>query len=194
MIVGITGGTGCGKTTALQAFADLGGKVIDCDVLYHHLLKTDKEMLIAIDDRFPGVVTNGVLDTKALGRIVFANPDDLADLNRITHDFVLQAVKAEIEETAGHMAIDAIGLLESGLSDLCDVTVAVTAPENARLQRIMARDNIPEDYARKRIAAQKSNDHFRTNCEHILENSGTKDEFYTKCLAFFKDLGIMKTV
>ena len=194
MIVGITGGTGCGKTTALQAFADLGGKVIDCDALYHQLLKTDKEMLIAIHDRFPGVVTNGVLDTKALGRIVFANPDDLADLNRITHDFVLQAVKAEIAETAGHMAIDAIGLLESGLSDLCDVTVAVTAPENARLQRIMARDNIPEDYARKRIAAQKPDDHFRTNCDHILENSGTKDEFYTKCLAFFRDLGIMKTV
>lgn len=194
MIVGITGGTGCGKTTALQVLADLGGKVIDCDALYHHLLKTDKEMLLAIDDRFPGVVVSGILDTKALGRIVFANPDDLADLNRITHDFVLRAVKKEIAKNTGHMAIDAIGLLESGLSDLCDVTVAVTAPENTRLQRIMARDNIPEEYARKRIAAQKPDDYFRANCDHILENNGSKDDFYTKCLAFFKGLGIMKSV
>ncbi len=192
MIVGITGGTGCGKTTALQAFADLGGTVIDCDALYHHLLKTDKDMLRAIDTRFPGVVTDGVLDTKALGRIVFANPNDLADLNRITHKFVLRTVKTEISETAGHIAIDAIALLESGLSDLCDVTVAVTAPEEIRIRRIMARDGISEEYAKQRITAQKPETFFRENCDHILENNSTKGDFYAKCLAFLAGLGIMK--
>lgn len=194
MIVGITGGTGCGKTTALKAFKNLGGVVIDCDALYHQLLETDKKLLCAIDKRFPGVVTEGILDTKALGRIVFANSNDLKDLNRITHTFVLQAVKKQIADTKGHIAIDAIALLESGLGDLCDVTVAVTAPASMRLQRIMLRDNIPEEYARNRIAAQKNDAFFRENCDHILENNGSQDKFYAKCLAFFKGLGIMKPV
>lgn len=193
MIVGITGGTGCGKTTALEAFASLGGHIIDCDGLYHQLLNTDRDMLSAIDARFPGVVVSGALDRKALGRIVFTDPTALADLNRITHAFVLQAVKAQLLENTGHIAIDAIGLLESGLGDLCDVTVAITAPEAVRIQRITARDHISEEYARKRIAAQKDESFFRENCDHILENNGTKQDFYAKCLAFFKDLGIMKT-
>ena len=193
MIVGITGGTGCGKTTALNAFADLGGYIIDCDALYHHLLSTDQKMLSAINARFPGVVTEGCLDRKALGNIVFADSDALNDLNRITHAFIIDAIKAQLSSHKGHIAIDAIALLESGLGKLCDVTVAITAPEADRIQRIVARDGISPDYAKKRIAAQKDQDYFRENCDHILENQGTKEDFYAKCLAFFTGLGIMKT-
>ena len=71
MIIGITGGTGCGKTTALQAVQALGGMVLDCDAIYHNLLETDKSLLAAIESRFPGTVENGALDRKALGNIVF---------------------------------------------------------------------------------------------------------------------------
>ena len=73
MIVGITGGTGCGKTTALQAFSQLGGVVLDCDAIYHGLLQTDAKMLCAIEGRFPGTVTENSLDRKKLGSIVFAD-------------------------------------------------------------------------------------------------------------------------
>lgn len=194
MIVGITGGTGCGKTTALKAFEKLGGTVIDCDELYHHLLKTDNQLLQAIDSQFPGVIQCGVLDTKTLGNIVFADSEKLNILNDITHRFVLRAVKEQLHNTDEHFAIDAIALLESGLGDLCDVTVAVTAPASMRLQRIMLRDHITEEYARNRIAAQKNDAFFREKCDHILENNGSQDEFYAKCLAFFKGLGIMKPV
>lgn len=194
MIVGITGGTGCGKTTALNAFSDLGGKVIDCDALYHQLLKTDGNLLNAIHRQFPGVVANGTLDAKKLGGIVFADADALNTLNSIAHRFVVDAVKKQIENATCPVAIDAIALLESGLGKLCQVTVAITAPTDIRLARIMERDHIPEDYARQRIAAQKPESYFRENCNHILENNGTKSEFYAKCLAFFKGLGIMKEI
>ena len=85
MILGITGGTGCGKTTLLNLIADHGGLILDCDAIYHELLISDKEMLAAIEHRFPGVVENGALNRKKLGGIVFADENALQDLNRITH-------------------------------------------------------------------------------------------------------------
>ena len=71
MILGITGGSGCGKTTALQAAGDLGGLILDCDAVYHRLLACSPALLDAISSRFPGVVSDGRLDRKKLGRIVF---------------------------------------------------------------------------------------------------------------------------
>lgn len=192
MIIGITGGTGCGKTTALQAFGELGGVVLDCDVIYHQLLQTDKAMLAAIESRFPGTVRGGELDRKKLGSIVFADKEALRELNAITHSAVKQAVLCRIAQEKQPVAIDAIGLFEGGLAELCDTTVAVTAPEESRISRLMARDGIPEEYARARISAQRSQTEFAALCDHCLCNDGTKEEFRQKCLAFFRALGIMK--
>ena len=192
MIIGITGGTGCGKTTLLNLIADQGGLILDCDAIYHELLISNKEMLAAIDQRFPGVVEKGALNRKKLGTIVFADENALQDLNRITHSAVKSEVLRRLEQAPKLAAIDAIGLFEGGLADLCDVTVAVTAPEEARVQRLMLRDNISEDYARSRIRAQHQEDWFREKCDHLLINNGELDAFATKCLAFLDTMGIMK--
>ena len=88
MIIGITGGTGCGKTTLLEAIKARGGLVLDCDAIYHRLLQTDKKMLAAIEARFPGTVQEGILQRKKLGAIVFADEQALLDLNRIPHSAV----------------------------------------------------------------------------------------------------------
>ena len=192
MIIGITGGTGCGKTTLLNCIRDMGGLVIDCDAVYHRLLRTDKAMLDSIENAFPGTVTDGTLDRKALGRIVFGDPEALLALNAITHTAVKAEVLRLLEAKPVLAAIDAIGLFEGGLAQLCDVTVAVTAPEDMRVQRLMAREGISEEYARKRIAAQKDNAHYASLCDHVLENNGTQAQFRDKCLAFFAGLDIMK--
>ena len=192
MIIGITGGTGCGKTTLLNCIRDCGGLVLDCDAVYHELLRTDTQMLAAIDARFPNTVENGTLNRKKLGTIVFADENALLDLNRITHTAVKAEVLRQLETAPDLVAIDAIGLFEGGLAELCDATVAVTAPENARIQRLMARDGISEEYARSRIGAQHDAQWFREKCDYTLENDGTIDTFLAKCLAFLDTLGIMK--
>ena len=191
MIFGITGGTGCGKTTALKAIESLGGVVLDCDAIYHELLKTDPSLLESINRRFPGVVENGELQRKKLGAIVFADPQALLDLNAITHAAVKAEVERRLETAPALAAIDAIELFDSGLASLCDATVAITAPLEDRVKRLMARDSISEDYARTRIAAQKDAAWFRAHCDAVLENNGEKDAFATKCVDFFRSYDII---
>ena len=191
MIIGITGGTGCGKTTALEVFGQAGGTILDCDEIYHRLLQTDPSLLAAIDARFPGTVTENGLDRKKLGNIVFSDEAALFDLNTITHSAVRQEVLRMIRSQQGHIAIDAIGLFEGKLAELCDVTVAVTAPEEVRVARLMEREGISQEYARARIAAQRPQAEFSALCDHTLANDGTAEEFREKCLAFFQYLGIL---
>ncbi len=191
MIIGITGGSGSGKTTLLNLLQNMGGLVLDCDAVYHTELETNPALLAAIGARFPGTVQDGALDRKALGAIVFADDAALADLNAITHAAVKQAVLHALAAAPALAAIDAIALFEGGLAALCDVTVAVTAPVEARVARLMAREGIPEDYARMRIAAQHDDAWFRANCDYTLENNGTKEAFEAKCVAFFKNIGIL---
>ena len=192
MIIGITGGTGCGKTTFLNVVRELGGLVLDCDAIYHELLTRDTALLDAIEARFPGVVENGQLQRKKLGAIVFQDAAALEDLNRITHGAVKAEVLRQLETAPALAAIDAIGLFESGLDELCKLTVAVTAPVEARIARLMVRDSITRDYAAARIQAQPSNEEFARRCDYCLENDGTAENFREKCIAFFARLGIMK--
>ena len=191
MILGITGGTGCGKTTLLQLIAAQGGMVLDCDTIYHQLLSTDDRLLSQIDVRFPGTVENGVLQRKKLGNLVFSDPSALEDLNKITHSAVVSQVRRSLKSKPSLAAIDAIALFESGLDQLCDITVAVTAPTEDRVQRLMARDGISQDYARRRIAAQREESWFRENCSYVLTNDGSPAQFRDKCLAFLQQLGII---
>ena len=165
MILGITGGTGGGKTTLLKVIEDKGGLILDCDAIYHQLLTRDQKLLNAIETRFPGTVENGILQRKKLGAIVFSDKNALLDLNKITHSAIKAEVLRRLAAKPKLAAIDAIGLFEGGLAELCHVTVAVTAPEEVRIQRLMKRDSITESYARSRIAAQHT-EHFHVR--HVL--------------------------
>ena len=188
MILGITGGTGCGKTTLLQEIEERGGLVLDCDAVYHELLTRDDALLNAINDRFPGVVVDKKLERKKLGAIVFADEQALMDLNAITHGAIKAEIVRRLSEKPTLAAIDAIALFEGGLAELADTTVAVCAPVEDRVQRLMLRDNISREYAVNRINAQKSESWFREMCGHTLYNDGTREEFEQKCAEFLDGL------
>lgn len=192
MIIGITGGTGCGKTTLLNLIGELGGLIIDCDDVYHRLLQTDKQLLQQIEQHFPGTVENGVLQRKKLGLIVFADENALQQLNQITHSAVKKEVLQLLASAPELAAIDAIGLFEGGLAELCQLTVAITAPEKDRIARLMQREGISAEYAQSRIAAQHSQAEFKAMCNYTLENDSTPEAFREKCLAFLGELGIIK--
>lgn len=192
MIIGITGGSGCGKTTALNVIRDMGGLVLDCDAIYHRLLQEDPSLLKDIETRFPGTVESGQLQRKKLGNIVFSDENALSDLNKITHTAVKSEVLRQLEGHSGLAAIDAIGLFEGGLAALCQMTVAICAPEEDRINRLMSREGISREYAQKRIAAQRSQEEFRNMCDYTLENGENMESFQAKCLAFFTEKCIIK--
>ena len=192
MIIGITGGTGCGKTTLLNLIQQQGGLILDCDAIYHELLRSDTSLLSAIEARFPGTVQAGILDRKKLGPIVFSDDQALLDLNAITHKAVKEKVIHILGINRELAAIDAIELFDGGLAEICDVTVAITAPEEDRIERLLARDGISYEHAALRIRAQKPESYFREKCDHVLENNGTQEDFHEKCLAFFRQFIIMK--
>lgn len=189
LIIGVTGGSGGGKTTLLREAEKRGALVLDCDEIYHALLRTSSQMLGEIDARFPGTVENGVLARRKLGKLVFDDPDALQELNTITHRYVDAEVKRRLREetTAPFAVIDAIGLLESGLDRLCTVTVAITAPEAVRISRLMAREGISEDYARARIHAQKPDSYYETHCTHTLYNNHSTREAFAEEAGRFLD-------
>ena len=191
-ILGITGGTGCGKTTALRTLEELGALIIDCDAVYHGLLIENKEMLAEIDSAFPGVVTGGVLDRKALGAVVFSNTEALARLNGITHSYVGREIDRLLESWAmsgGRLAaIDAIELFGGNLARRCKATFAVLADRDKRIERIMARDGITREYAALRVDAQKPDSYFEEKCDYILKNNSTEEEFREKCRSKFLEV------
>jgi dephospho-CoA kinase len=190
-IIGITGGSGGGKTSALRALQSLGALVIDCDRLYHELLEQNTEMIGEIAARFEGAVKDGTIDRKALGVIVFNDAGALAELNRITHKFVSIEVERRLKEWESKggtlAAVDAIALIESGLGGKCDVIVGVTAPVEIRIKRIMERDGLSEEYAKMRIAAQKPDSFIYDNCDYVLvSDCETVELFEEKCVDFFR--------
>ena len=194
-VIGITGPTGAGKTTALGEIEKLGGCVLDADAVYHQLLGHDPALQGELEARFgPLRDKAGQIDRKKLGNVVFRDPAALADLNAITHRFIgeeidrqLSAARAEGRSAA---AIDAIALIESGLGDRCDAVVGVIAPAELRVRRIMVREGIPEDYAWKRVNAQQGEEFFRAHCDYLLENTerDTPDAFMARALVLFSDL------
>lgn len=192
-VIGITGPTGAGKTTALHVLRELGAEVIDADAVYHALLRENGGLKSALVSAFGERILNGVgeVDRKALAREAY--PNRLSELNAVTHPFVVEEVDRRIaaaRQEGRSVAIDAIALIESGLAQRCDAVVAVLAPRELRLRRIMARDGIDEEYARRRVLAQQGDDFFRDNSDHTLENGvkDTEERFRERALELFREL------
>ena len=175
-IIGITGGSGCGKTTVLYELEKRGALIIDADAVYHEMLETDAPMLCELREAFPTAVRETGVDRAVLGGIVFSDPEALQRLNNITHSHIDREIRSRLRTWAMQggtfAALDAIELHSSGEAPLCDWTLAVTASEDTRIRRIMARDGIDRESALRRIRAQRPNEAFVQLCDVSLSNEG----------------------
>lgn len=193
-VIGITGPTGAGKTTLLQEVERLGGGVIDCDTVYHELLERDTTLQDSLEQTFgPLRDEAGAIDRKKLGAVVFRDPEKLETLNAIAWEAVVARTRALVEEYRAQgsalVAIDAIALLESPLRELCQLTVAVLAPTEVRVRRIMAREGISEAYAWSRVNAQKPDEYFIQNCDYTLYNDcSSAEEFSQRARKFLEEV------
>lgn len=191
-VIGITGGTGCGKTTALEALREMDALVLDCDAVYHELLESDREMLDELEKAFPQAFSNGKLDRKKLGEIVFSNSEKLSVLNTITHSCVKKAVEERLRGFAmagGRIAaIDAVELISARMDRRCRASVAVLAEPEIRIGRIMARDGISREAAEKRLSAQKPDSYYIRSCTYVLQNNADRERFLGDCRQLFKEI------
>ena len=187
LVIGLTGPTGAGKTSALRALQMLGGLVLDCDAIYHQMLRQDAALRRAITDAFGEVFDENGLDRQKLGTRVFGDPARLQQLNGIIFEYLPRELRRRIDASPAEIVgIDAINLIESGLDRICRRTVAITAPKDTRIRRIMARDGIPEEYARLRVEAQKTDDFYREHCTDVLVNTAASpEEFRDTAFAYF---------
>lgn len=176
LIIGLTGQTGAGKSTVSEILEKYGCYHIDADKVAHDILENDKEVQKKLKERFGEDITDksGKIDRKILATRAFADKDSTLALNAITHPAVNNEIQNIIlkqkEYGTKAVIIDAIALFESGEAKICDYTVAVIAPRDVRLERIIARDKISVSRANERINAQKDESFFTLNADYIINN------------------------
>ncbi len=175
-IIGITGLTGAGKGTVAQKLIAYGCYHIDADHVARDVMNNGENVKNQLKNRFGDDIIdeNGEILRPVLAQRAFADKDSTEALNAITHPAVTEKIKEIIAEKEKEdykaIIIDAIALFESGEDKLCDFTVAVCAPLDIRLERIMKRDNITEEKAMERINAQKDESFFTRQADFILWN------------------------
>jgi len=179
ILVGLTGQTGAGKTTASGYLGRLGYRVIDADVVARHVVAKDSECLGEIAATFGDevILPDGTLDRRKMGDIIFADKDKRAKMGRIIFPYIQQGIFGEVERmrSAGDAPViflDAPTLFESGTHESCDQIISVIAPEDVRLERIMARDKITEQQARARMKAQQDDDFYTSRSDYVITNTG----------------------
>jgi len=178
LVLGLTGPTGAGKGEVAALLSAHGFAHIDGDVLSRKVTAPGEPCLDALAKAFgAGILKpDGTLDRKKLGGLVFSDPERLSRLNAIIHPYIAEKVKellAQFEKEGRRGAvIDGAALYESGLDGICRAVICVTAPFEARLARIMARDGISEEEARKRAIAQPSDARYRAGARFVIVNDG----------------------
>ena len=177
MLIGLTGRTGSGKSSAAKIFESLGAFVADCDKIAHEVLRDEivKQKLCAL---FSSDILDksGEIDRKALGSIVFSDKKKLEQLNGVVHGAIVKKC-VELCENSGKdiCLMDGSELESSGADKLCRHIIVITADEETRLGRIMTRDNIDRETALKRAKAQSD-----YSKEAIVIDNGESEEVLSK--------------
>ncbi len=196
-MIGLTGGSAAGKTTLGGVARDMGFYVIDADKVGHGVIKRGSaaydEIVAAYGEGI--LLPDGEINRRALGGIVFSDPQKLALLNSITHKRIEAAVDGIVKTCGSEVVVlDAAALFESGMDQKCDYIIAVISPREDRITRICIRDGICADRALGRINSQKSDDFYVLRANKIINNDGDLERLKSLGrLAFEEALNEKKT-
>ncbi len=194
-LIGLTGQSGAGKSTAAELFEENGMTVINADALVAEIYESSPACLKSVAASFGGDIINpdGTLNRKLLARRAFESKENTALLGAIVHPFVIAETLKILKTLSGTVVFDAPQLFESNMDAVCDVIVSVTADEGVRAGRIIERDGLTREQARERISAQHSEEFFRSHSDYILENNGNIARFKAQTSALIKKIqaGVM---
>jgi len=194
-VIGLTGGIGSGKSTVADLLAELGARVIDADRIGHEVYRPGTEGHASVVAAFgPGVVApDGTIDRRALGSIVFRDPEALARLNALVHPLIAaevqrRVVAARAEPGAPPIVIEAAILIEAGWR-FFDRIWAVTAPREAAIARVMEERGLSHAEVERRMAVQTTDEERRRVAHVVIDNGGTRAELRRRVEAAWQTLG-----
>lgn len=196
VVLGLTGQTGAGKTTASNWLRQRRIPVVDADRVARDVVAKGTKCLSQLALEFSCMILNidGTLNRRALGDIVFKDKEKLRTLNRITFPYIIDEIEEKIEEFKKKgepiVVLDAPTLFESGADKFCTKVVSVIAPENIRLQRIMQRDSLSADQATNRIRSQHDDEYYLSRSDFVLLNESDPNSLKEQLEKLLLDLTI----
>jgi dephospho-CoA kinase len=193
--VGLTGNIASGKSSAALFFAELGAHTIDADRVAHALYKTGTHtydrIIAAFGDKILG--SNGEIDRKKLGQIVFSETDKRLKLNALIHPEVGAAILRQMFEleqssSSGIIIVDAALMIETGGYRMYDRLIVVTCAPSLQISRLMSRDGLTESDARARIVSQMPIEEKLKLADYTIDTSGTLKQTYDQVEEIYRDL------
>jgi len=177
MIIGITGGSGAGKSFVAGFFEEKGFKKVDADAIAKNIMNEDKDLAESIRLTFGEeyVTSDGKVDRRALGRLVFADEKKREILNSMTHPKILEEIEKQAY-SSDNVIIDIPLLKGSSVEKICDLKIAVLCPREIRIRRIVERDNIDKQTAINRINSQLTDEEFIESTDVQIANNGNREE------------------
>lgn len=172
-IIGLTGMSGAGKSTACEMFRKRGFSVVDCDKIAKEVAG-DRDFLDELQSRFPEKLLNddGSLNRIVTAKTIFGDESKRTLYNQIIFPYIGYRMIREIRSAGGDVLLDAPTLFESGMDMICTDIVGVIADREVCAERITQRDGISPESAMARLASQHNGDYFRERCGLIIENNG----------------------
>jgi dephospho-CoA kinase len=182
LLAGLTGGIAAGKTLVASMLAEHGAAVVDADQIAREIMTPAFGVLERVVARFGRriLTADGALDREALGQIVFSDSNARHQLEAITHPAIATESLRLFQQhySAGHRVVvyEAALLVETGRFKALDLLVVVVADEHTRLLRLARRSGLLEQEARRRMAAQLSDEQKVACADHVIDNSGSLEQ------------------
>lgn len=189
-IIGLMGNSGSGKSTVAEYLREKGAEIVDADEISHQLCELGQPGLVAIKKAFEPYYFNddGSLNRKRLGRLVFADPNQLEKLESILHPLIKKRLEQEIKKAKSDIVIvDCALLTKVGLHNDVDEVWLVMSDVDHKISRIMQRDGISVEDAVNRLKSQEEEVSLTRYADRVIHNNGTQEEVYRQVEEYLND-------